>query len=181
VIDYQPVQVGSIASMDRRDLVLNIVAVARTAMLYGVPVVLSTVNVKTGANQPTIHQLAEVLHGIEALDRTTINACEDAEFVDAVKATGRKKLLMTALWTEACLSFPTLDACERDTRSTRSRMPWAAHRSRHIEQYSSGSSRPVRSRRAGSRCSANCSATGRGKRPPGNSLRFSLQSKGTRR
>ena len=110
VIDYQPVQVGSIASMDRRDLVLNIVAVARTAKLYGVPVVLSTVNVKTGANQPTIHQLADVLDGVEALDRTTINAWEDVEFVDAVKATGRKKLLMTALWTEACLTFPTLDA-----------------------------------------------------------------------
>ena len=110
VIDYQPVQVGSIASMDRRNLVLNIVAVARTAKLYGVPVVLSTVNVKTGANQPTIHQLAGVLDGIEAIDRTTINAWEDVEFVEAVKATGRKKLLMTALWTEACLTFPTLDA-----------------------------------------------------------------------
>jgi len=110
VIDYQPVQVGSIASMDRRDLVLNIVAVARTALLYGVPVVLSTVNVKTGANQPTIHQLADVLAGLEAVDRTSINAWEDAEFVAAVKATGRKKLLMTALWTEACLTFPTLDA-----------------------------------------------------------------------
>ena len=110
VIDYQPVQVGSIASMDRRELATNIVAVARTAKLYGVPVVLSTVNVKTGANRPTIHQLADVLDGIEALDRTTINAWEDAEFVNAVKSTGRKKLLMTAQWTEACLSFPTLDA-----------------------------------------------------------------------
>jgi nicotinamidase-related amidase len=110
VIDYQPVQVGSIASIDRRDLVMNIVAAARTAKLYGLPIVLSTVNVKAGANQPTIHQLADVLDGVEALDRTTINAWEDAEFVDAVKATGRKKLLMCALWTEACLTFPTLDA-----------------------------------------------------------------------
>lgn len=110
VIDYQPVQVGSVASMARRDLVLNIVAVARTAKLYGVPVVLSTVNVKTGANQPTIHQLADVLDGVEAIDRTSINAWEDQEFLAAVKATGRKKLLMTALWTEACLTFPTLDA-----------------------------------------------------------------------
>jgi nicotinamidase-related amidase len=109
IIDYQPVQVTSVASMDRRTLVENIVAVARTAKLYDVPVVLSTVNVKTGANQPTIHQLAEVLE-VEALDRTTINAWEDEEFVRAVRATGRKKLLMTALWTEACLSFPTLDA-----------------------------------------------------------------------
>ena len=110
VIDYQPIQVGSIASMDRRDLVMNIVAVARTAKVYGLPIVLSTVNVKTGVNQPTIPQLAKVLDGIEALDRTTINAWEDAEFVNAVKATGRQKLLMAALWTEACLSFPTLDA-----------------------------------------------------------------------
>ena len=66
VIDYQPIQVGSVASMDRRELVTNIVAVARTAKLFGVPIVLSTVNVKTGANQPTIHQLAGVLDGIEA-------------------------------------------------------------------------------------------------------------------
>jgi nicotinamidase-related amidase len=68
VIDYQPIQIASIASMDRRDLVMNIVAVARAAKLYGVPIVLSTVNVKTGANQPTIHQIASVLEGIEALD-----------------------------------------------------------------------------------------------------------------
>ena len=60
MIDYQPIQVGSIASMDRRDLVMNIVAVAQTAKLYGVPIVLSTVNVQTGMNQPTIHQLAKV-------------------------------------------------------------------------------------------------------------------------
>jgi nicotinamidase-related amidase len=110
IIDYQPVQVTSVASMDRRTLVTNMVAVAKTAKLYDVPVVLSTVNVKAGKNQPTIHQLADVLDGIEAFDRTTINAWEDEEFVDAVKATGRKKLLMTALWTEACLTFPTLDA-----------------------------------------------------------------------
>jgi nicotinamidase-related amidase len=110
IIDYQPTQVGSIASMDRRTLVLNIVAVAKTAKLYGLPIVLSTVNVKTGINAPTIHQLADVLEGMEAFDRTTINAWEDVEFVSAVKATNRKKLIMAALWTEACLSFPTLDA-----------------------------------------------------------------------
>ncbi|MGX7680582.1 hydrolase [Jatrophihabitans sp. DSM 45814] len=110
IIDYQPVQVGSIASMDRRTLVTNIVAVARTAKLYDLPIVLSTVNVNTGANQPTVHQLADVLDGTKSLDRTTINAWEDEEFVQAVRATGRQKLLMTALWTEACLTFPTLDA-----------------------------------------------------------------------
>src|ERR1700681_416465 len=96
--------------MDRRTLVSNIVAVAPRAKLYALPIVLSTVNVKTGMNQPTIHQLQEILPGVESFDRTTINAWEDTEFVKAVKATGRKKLIMTALWTEACLTFPTLDA-----------------------------------------------------------------------
>ncbi len=110
IIDYQPVQVTSVASMDRQKLVSNIVAVARTAKLYGLPIVLSTVNVKTGKNQPTIHQLQQLLPGVESFDRTTINAWEDVEFNKAVKATGRKKLIMAALWTEACLTFPALDA-----------------------------------------------------------------------
>ena len=61
-------------------------------------------------NQPTIHQLAEVLGEIEAFDRTTINAWEDKEFLDAVRATGRKKLVIAGLWSEACLTFPALDA-----------------------------------------------------------------------
>lgn len=110
IIDYQPVQVTSVASMDRQKLVSNIVAVARTAKLYGLPIVLSTVNVKTGKNQPTIHQLQEILPSVESFDRTTINAWEDVEFNRAVKATSRKKLIMAALWTEACLTFPALDA-----------------------------------------------------------------------
>jgi len=94
----------------RRTLVTNIVAVARIAKLYGLPIVLSTVNVKSGRNQSTIHQLQDVLSGVESFDRTTINAWEDEEFVKAVRASGRKKLVMTALWTEACLTFPALDA-----------------------------------------------------------------------
>jgi len=110
IIDYQPVQITSVASMDRRTLVTNITAVARTAVLYGLPVVLSTVNVQTGKNAPTIHQLTDVLPDARSIDRTSINAWEDDDFVAAVKATGRKKLIMTALWTEACLTFPALDA-----------------------------------------------------------------------
>ena len=110
IIDYQPLQVASIASMDHRTLIHNIVAVAKMAKLYGVPIISSTVNVKTGRNKPTIKQLREVLDGLESFDRTTINAWEDVEFVKAVRATGRKKLIMAALWTEACLTFPSLDA-----------------------------------------------------------------------
>jgi nicotinamidase-related amidase len=109
-IDYQPTQINSIRSMDRAELVDHIVRVAKTAVLYEVPIVLSTVNVKSGRNQPTIAALETVLPHVEVLDRTTINAWEDVQFRAAVMATGRKKLVMTALWTEACLTFPTLDA-----------------------------------------------------------------------
>jgi nicotinamidase-related amidase len=110
VIDYQPVQVNSIASMDRQLLVNNIVGAARAAVAYGLPIVHSTVNVKTGLNRPPIPQLRKVLDKYPTYDRTTINSWEDVEFRKAVEATGRRKLIMTALWTEACLTFPALDA-----------------------------------------------------------------------
>ena len=71
---------------------------------------LSTVNVKANYLKPTIPPLKEVLSDLKEIDRTKINAWEDKEFLEAVKATGRKKLIMCALWTEACLIFPSLDA-----------------------------------------------------------------------
>ena len=110
LIDYQPVQVNSIASMDRQLLVNNIVGTAKAAVAYGLPIVHSTVNVKTGLNKPPIPQLRKVLADYPTYDRTTINSWEDVEFRQAVEATGRRKLIMTALWTEACLTFPALDA-----------------------------------------------------------------------
>jgi len=112
IIDYQPTQITSIRSMDQDVLVDHVVHLARFGMLYRLPIVLSTVNVNTGRNQPTIAPLQDVLPGITALDRTTINAREDAEFKRAVRppAAGRRKLTMAALWTEACLTFPLLDA-----------------------------------------------------------------------
>lgn len=110
IIDYQPVQVNSIASMDRQLLVNNIVGASKAAVAYGLPIVHSTVNVKTGLNKPPIPQLRRVLDKFPTYDRTTINSWEDVEFREAVEATGRRKLIMTALWTEACLTFPVLDA-----------------------------------------------------------------------
>ena len=109
VIDYQPVQVNSIASMDRQLLVRHIVGVSKIARTYDVPVIHSTVNVETGLNKPAIPQLRAVLGDLPTYDRTSINAWEDVEFRKAVEATGRRKIIMTALWTEACLTFPTLD------------------------------------------------------------------------
>lgn len=110
IIDYQPVQVNSIASMDRQLLINNIVGTSRAAAAYGLPIIHSTVNVKTGLNKPPIPQIRKALEGVPTIDRTTINSWEDVEFRAAVEATGRKKLIMTALWTEACLTFPALDA-----------------------------------------------------------------------
>jgi nicotinamidase-related amidase len=109
IIDYQPSQVQAVTSMDRELLVRNIVSVARTARAYGLPIVLSTVNVANGQG-PTIPELKDVLAESSEIDRTTLNAWEDVEFRQALEATGRKKLIMTALWTEICLAFPSLDA-----------------------------------------------------------------------
>ena len=112
IIDFQPTQVASIASMGHRMLVANVVKVARTAKLFGLPIVLSTVNVGTGLNKPTISQITSVLGNAEEIDRTSLNAWEDPDFKRAVQATGRKKLIFVALWTEVCLAFPALDALQ---------------------------------------------------------------------
>lgn len=110
IIDFQPVQVSSIVTMEKRLLISNVVNLAKTAKLYDLPVVLTTVNVATGLNTPTITPITDVLPDAKPIDRTAINAWEDDDFVAAVKATGRKKLIMVALWTEVCLVFPALDA-----------------------------------------------------------------------
>src|SRR5213075_2175578 len=94
VIDYQPLQVNSIASMERQRLVSNIVRATKAAALYGLPIVPSTVNVATGINKPPIKALRTLLEHLPTCDRTSINAWEDVEFHQAVKATGRKKLVM---------------------------------------------------------------------------------------
>jgi len=110
IIDYQPTQVYSINSMDKSTLVANIVNVVKIANIYKLPIVLSTVNVATGRNKDTIAPIKELMKDVPSYDRTSINAWEDKEFYEAMKATGRKKLIICALWTEACLTFPAIDA-----------------------------------------------------------------------
>ena len=95
--------------MDRQKLVENISNVCRIAKGFNVPIVLTTVNVATGLNTPTIPQIKKVLPDQPEIDRTSINSWEDKDFQEAVKALGRKKLVICALWTEAGLSFPALD------------------------------------------------------------------------
>jgi len=179
IIDFQPVQVSSIASRSKRELVANITALARVGKLYGLPVVLSTVNVKTGINKPMIHQIMEVFPDEEPLDRTAINAWEDEDFVRAVKATGREKLIFAALWTEVCLLHPALDAlregfevyhavdCVGGTSPE-------AHEA-GLRRFEQAGGRPI----TGFSSSASCNATGIATRPCGNLPRSSSQSKAT--
>ena len=109
-IDYQPSQLAGVRSMDQALLLNNAVSTVRTIKAFGVPVVHSTVNVATGRGGPTLPELAELLADDKPLDRTTVNSWEDLEFVQAVHATGRRKLIICALWTEICMAFTALDA-----------------------------------------------------------------------
>lgn len=106
IIDYQPVQINSIGSMRHADLIKNAELVAKIANLYKIPIILSTVNAHTSRNSPTIPSLQKEIGDV----RSSINAWEDKEYNAAIKATKRKKIIILALWTEACLTFPTIDA-----------------------------------------------------------------------
>jgi nicotinamidase-related amidase len=110
IIDYQPSQLAGVRSMDRDLLLQNAVSTVRTIKAFDVPVVHSTINVATGRGQPTLPELAGLLADDKPLDRTTTNSWEDVEFLQAVRATGRRKLILCALWTEICMAFTALDA-----------------------------------------------------------------------
>ena len=110
VIDYQPSQFATVRSMDEDLLLKNIVSTVKTARAFGLPIVHSTVNVASGQQQPTVPELAELLADSPAIDRTSVNSWEDTDFVAAVRATGRRKLIFCALWTEVCMAFAALDA-----------------------------------------------------------------------
>ncbi len=95
--------------MDPALLLKNAVSTVKTIKTFGVPVVHSTVNVAAG-QEPTLPESAELLADDKPLDRTTVNSWEDIEFLEAVRATGRRKLILCALWTEVCMAFTALDA-----------------------------------------------------------------------
>lgn len=108
-IDYQPEQFSPVASIDRDRLLLNVQLLGRTARAYGVPIVLSTVAVEMGVNQPTVPELREALGDVGEIDRTSMNSWEDADFRGAIERTKRKKIVVGGLWTEVCVAFPALD------------------------------------------------------------------------
>jgi nicotinamidase-related amidase len=86
----------------------NVTALARTAKVYGIPTILTTVNEERGG--AIFKQVQAVFPDQKPIDRTFINSWEDRRVVEAVKKTGRKKVVMAALWTEMCLAMPAIHA-----------------------------------------------------------------------
>jgi nicotinamidase-related amidase len=113
VIDYQPTQINSVKSIDHHQLVPNIVTVVKTARTYRLPIVLSTFNVMKGANRPAITPLLDAIGDVRAIDRASINPWENIGLRQAVEATGRRKLIIAALWTESSLLFTSLGVIRR--------------------------------------------------------------------
>ena len=111
-IDHQPQMAFGVTSIDRQTLKSNVVALAKTARLFGAPTILTAVESEafSGYIWP---ELMDVLRQ-DSVERSSMNAWDTDGVVAAIKATGKKKLVMCALWTEACLLFPTLSALEND-------------------------------------------------------------------
>jgi nicotinamidase-related amidase len=109
LIDYQPEQYSTVRSSTREEIDLGVVALCKLAVAYEVPVVLSTVGVDLGVNEGTAEVIRKELPGVEEIDRSGVNAWEDADFRAAIENSGRRKVVMAGLWTEVCLTFPTLD------------------------------------------------------------------------
>ena len=111
LIDYQKEMFETIRSETSAELAdLNVRLLARAAKAFNMPVVLSTVGVKYGINGPTHASILSDRPGVEPIDRTSMNAFEDRAFSDAVKKTGRKRLILGGLHTEICLTFAVVQA-----------------------------------------------------------------------
>jgi nicotinamidase-related amidase len=108
LIDHQPYQLTNLNSHDPHSVVNNATALAKAAKVFGVPTILTSVIAARGGG--IFPQITDVFPGQEVIDRTLINTWEDPKVVDAVKATGRKQLIIAGLWTEICVAMPAIQA-----------------------------------------------------------------------
>ena len=108
LIDHQPFQFAGLRSHDPQTIVNNVVGLAKSAKLFGVPTLLSTVTAERGG--ALLKPLQAVFPEQMPIDRTTINAWEDPSVVAWVEGTRRTKIVMAGLWTEICLAMPTIQA-----------------------------------------------------------------------
>jgi nicotinamidase-related amidase len=108
LIDHQPFQLANVNSHEPTMVINNVTALAKTAKAYGIPTILTTVNEERGGS--IFKQLQAVFPDQKPINRTFINSWEDRRVVEAAKRTGRKKLVIAALWTEMCLAMPAIHA-----------------------------------------------------------------------
>jgi nicotinamidase-related amidase len=109
LIDQQAGLAFGVGSEDRQVLLNNTVALARTAHVFGVPIVASTSATKVYSG-PMMPAIQAAIPDVVAIDRRSMNIWEDEHVRAAVEATGRKRLLISGLLTEACVSFGALSA-----------------------------------------------------------------------
>lgn len=111
LIDYQKEMFDTVRSETPAERIdLNVRLLIKAAKAFDMPIVLSTVGVQMKVNHPTRQSILDELPGIEIIDRSSMNAWEDKPFREAVKKTGRKRLIFGALYTEICLAFPVVEA-----------------------------------------------------------------------
>jgi len=110
-IDHQPQMAFGVTSIDRQLLINNTVGLAKSAKIFKVPVILTTVETK-GFSGYMWPQLLEVFPDKQPIERSSMNSWEEKKFVAEVERIGRKKLVIAALWTEVCLCFPAIQALE---------------------------------------------------------------------
>ncbi|MFJ9443181.1 hydrolase [Kitasatospora sp. NPDC101235] len=111
-VDHQPQMFFGTGSGDRTAIINATEGLAKAAKIFNVPTVLSTVAAESFSG-PILPQLKAVFPDQEIIDRTSMNAWEDEALVAAVKATGRKKIILSGLWTEVCLVLPALSALDQ--------------------------------------------------------------------
>jgi nicotinamidase-related amidase len=107
-IDHQPQMTFGVASMDRATLMNNVTLMAKVAKEFNVPTVLTAVETESFSGY-VWPQLLDVFPGQKVIERSSMNSWDDAEFRKAIEATGRKNILMMGLWTEVCVTWPTIE------------------------------------------------------------------------
>jgi nicotinamidase-related amidase len=108
LIDFQPAMYQGVQSHDRLVTFNNVQVLAKTAKLFGIPTIITTVAQDTFSG-PFMPEITSLFPKHTVIDRTSMNAWLDAKFREAVYATGRKKIAIAGLWTEACVMFVTLE------------------------------------------------------------------------
>jgi nicotinamidase-related amidase len=110
LIDHQPFQFANLHSHEPTMVINNVVSLAKIAKVFAVPTILTTVVEERGGY--LLQPLQEIFPDQKPINRTFINTWEDKRVVDAVKATGRKKLIIAGLWTEICVAMPAIQALD---------------------------------------------------------------------